>query len=108
MQSINARSVFLHCDIASDISHDPHHSNRLIIPSSMGSLSVEPLLHLLAAPSAKVAEQIFQEVWKNRAGAIAPLLLESLVAALKLTEQQATEVRSYALVSNTGTSWSHR
>jgi hypothetical protein len=50
------------------------------------------LLHLLKAPSPKIVDQIFNEVYKNRSGKISPIIVESLVSALKLNEEQAKEV----------------
>ncbi len=52
------------------------------------------LQYLLKAPSKKLVDEIFNQSWLSRnKKTIPPILIESLVAALKITEQQATEVR---------------
>ena len=50
------------------------------------------LLHLLKAPSPKIVDQIFAEIYKNRSGKISHIIVESLISALKLSEEQSLEV----------------
>jgi hypothetical protein len=50
------------------------------------------LQYLLKAPSKKVVDQIFVEIFKNRSGVIRQEILQSLVAALSITLEESEEV----------------
>jgi hypothetical protein len=64
--------------------------------------SMEGLSYLLKAPSKKVVDQIFVEVYKNKRGPVAQQIITSLTTALQLTEAQATEVEvTYFFISFT-------
>lgn len=60
--------------------------------SSSGAVNFSGLQHLLKSPSAKVADQIFHEIFKNRLGAVPRVIQESLVSALQLSEDEATQL----------------
>lgn len=58
----------------------------------MAQLLLDPLQYLLKAPSPKVVDKIFVEVYKSRNGEIPTVLTNSLMSALSLDESQAKDL----------------
>lgn len=55
-------------------------------------MKIESLSYLLKAPSKKIVEQIFLEIFKNFFGTINKILINSLINLLNINENQSYEV----------------